>query len=508
LAKNSTGKNGTGQPGRGGPQSRKPVTLDLPSEEVARKEAENAAASASGDKPTSSDKTAAGGKASAESAAKPAGEAPAAGGKPEPAQAQAGSAKSAEQAAAKPAATPKSEARGKPVEPQTPSAFASGSRSEKAPSAAPAPASRGASFASLVAAALVGAVVAAVVVVLALNGFFRPPAVEAPDYSGDIATLKQDVDALKATGAENDLAPLRSDITALQQSVSALQNAPAPAAPDDSALKALQDRVAQLEQRVSQAASGVASGDGAAPAAPDLSGVESAIDDLKQQLAALSTKVDGLPDSDRVQSIEANVQSIEQSVQAAQTQIQSMETELSKVSGEMDTAHVLAPAVAADALAAAIETGRPFTSELTALESLGVDPDKLAPLKPDAEAGLPTLAAIRARFEAEIEGVDLATQLPEETGAIDRLLQSARGLVDVRPVQPTEGTDPAAIVTRIRAALAAGDLKTALSEWSTLPDDIKTETAGWAKLAETRAAADDLVAELRASALSLLGSDG
>ncbi len=48
---------------------------------------------------------------------------------------------------------------------------------------------------------------------------------------------------------------------------------------------------------------------------------------------------------------------------------------------------------------------------------------------------------------------------------MDRLMQSARGLVDVRPAHPTEGADPAAVVTRIRGALDAGDLKTALSEW-------------------------------------------
>ncbi len=475
-------KNSTGQRGHGAPQSRKPVTIDLPAEEVARKEAESAAASAASAKPAG------------EMSGKPASEAPSQGAKPDPAQAQKN-----EEPATKANAAPKRDEGGKPVEPPTPSAFASARRAEK-PASASAPPSRGTSFVALIAAALVGgAVVALAVVALALTGFFRPAAQEAPDFSGEIAALKHDVDGLKATAAKNDLAPLREDIVALQQSVDALENTPAPEAPDEDALQKLGDRVTQLDQRISQiGAAGAASG---GAAAPDLSGVTSALDALRQQLGALSTKVDGLPSADRVQSIEA-------SVQAMETRIQSIETDLAKVSGEMDIAHALAPAVAADALAAAIESGRPFASELAALQGLGVDAGKLATLKPDAETGLPTLAAIRAQFETEMEGIDLATPLPEGTGPIDRLLQSARGLVEVRPAHPTEGADPAAIVTRIRAALAAGDLKTALSEWNVLPDAVKAKTADWAKRVEVRAAADDLVAELRASALSRLGSDG
>ena len=85
-------------------------------------------------------------------------------------------------------------------------------------------------------------------------------------------------------------------------------------------------------------------------------------------------------------------------------------------------------------------------------------------------------------------------------------LPSARGLVEVRPAHPTAGSDPAAIVARIRGALAAGDLKSALAEWATLPDPIKAPTADWAKKAEARVAAEDLVARVRRAALSALGA--
>jgi len=88
------------------------------------------------------------------------------------------------------------------------------------------------------------------------------------------------------------------------------------------------------------------------------------------------------------------------------------------------------------------------------------------------------------------------------------LLEGARGLVKVRPANPTAGSDPAAIVTRIRGALAAGDLKTALAEWETLPEEARSATSEWAEAAGARMAADDLVARLRSDALAKLETEG
>ena len=105
-----------------------------------------------------------------------------------------------------------------------------------------------------------------------------------------------------------------------------------------------------------------------------------------------------------------------------------------------------------------------------------------------------------------MQSVALTSPIPDNAGTVDRLLESARGLVAVRPARPTEGADPDAIVSRIRGALAAGDLEAALAEWKTLPDSIKSPTAEWARLAETRQKANNLVAKVRSAALSGLES--
>jgi hypothetical protein len=91
---------------------------------------------------------------------------------------------------------------------------------------------------------------------------------------------------------------------------------------------------------------------------------------------------------------------------------------------------------------------------------------------------------------------------------VERLLESARGLVEVRRAGPTTGADPEAVVTRVRAALAAGDLQTALGEWKALPENARAATAAWAERAKARLAADRLVAKLRGEALARLNTQG
>jgi hypothetical protein len=132
----------------------------------------------------------------------------------------------------------------------------------------------------------------------------------------------------------------------------------------------------------------------------------------------------------------------------------------------------------------------------------------LAALEPRAPEGLPTLPELRAQFEEQAAAIDLSMPVPASAGPLDRLLGSARGLVEVRPAKPTGGTDPGAVLARIRGALEAGDLENALAEWNALPEDARAPLAEWARSVEARVTAEKLVAELRSEALSRLGTEG
>ena len=362
-------------------------------------------------------------------------------------------------------------------------------------------ASRGQSAFLLIAASLAGGIVVALALLLLALAGVTPFSgrEEQPDFSGDIATLRSALETMRQAPADSGLAPLQAQIAALEQAIGDLRAAGSSEAPDQ-ALEEIQTRLAGLEQMATE----VASTDGSAANDTRLSelaaemealksggvqssATEASIASLRQEMEQLGARLEATPDEARVAAIEAD---------------------LSEAGRQAGTAAALGPAVAADALAAAVESGRPFNTELDALVVLGADETAIAALRPYSQSGLATLAALQAGFENAIASLSLTAPIPEGTGTMDRLLQSARGLVEVRPAQPTEGSDPAAIVTRIRGALAAGDVASALSEWRALPDPVKTQTADWVDAAEARAAADDLVARLRADALARLARAG
>ncbi len=474
MAKDSTPGGSASKPG----SQRKPVTIDLPAEEVARRQ----------------EKSSAEGQTESSAAAHPSSE------------------------TAKPPKESGKDTRSgsvnrkQPEESVIPSALAPSARTgggaEDAAGRGPRSSATTPSFVSLAAAALTGGVVVAlVVVVLALAGLFRPmeEVTEGPDVADEVATLRNEIAELRESALDDQVAPLREQLAALEQAIAAVQDAPVGSQPSEEGLQALRESVSELEASVARISAGTASADaGEAFAArledfageidelrrvraPDISGLENSVAELRQEIGALATDVGNLPPAERIAAVERKLDDVAQ---------------------QMAVTSALGPAVAAGALAAAIEAGQPFTNELGALRSLGVDAEAIAALEPYAEPGLPTLSEIRAQFETEVGAVDLAPPITEGTGPLDRLLQSARGLVEVRPANPTAGADPAAIITRIRAALAAGNLTTALTEWASLPDEIKAETEDWADLLETRIAADALVARLRNEALSRLGSEG
>ncbi len=462
LAKDTTGQDGEPAPRK---PRRKGVTIDLPSEEVGRRSSAEADAGADrGDPSPDSDPAV----SDVEMAKESAEEMVAA--DAEPAVAEAPAEKRAETRASVPPESPPhtEQAAGRDVE-------------------------RPGLLVPLAIASIVGGAVVALVVILLVLAGYLVPVRTGEDFSSEIAALQSDVTKLQDT--QDTLAPLRDAVASLKQSVDDIASRPAGA--DAQALADIEARVVSLEQ-LSKSSTGLVGSDvdarlsaladdvaalKASGAAPAEAGT--ALTDIRDQINALSVRLDAMPTAD---------------------QVAALATRLDALTKDVPSAKLLGRAVAAEALQTALDRGRPFQAELAALGVLGVDQTALDGLKPYAEAGLPTLAALAASFDEVTASIDLAPPVEDNAGTVARLLESARGLVEVRPAHPTAGSDPGAIVARIKGALAAGDLKTALAEWASLPDSVKTPTADWAHSAEARQSADTLVAKLRADALSLLTS--
>jgi hypothetical protein len=137
-------------------------------------------------------------------------------------------------------------------------------------------------------------------------------------------------------------------------------------------------------------------------------------------------------------------------------------------------------ATVAAALRSTVERNSPFTAELMAARSLGVDEKALASLAPFAATGLPTPGELYH---------DLSTLLPElrrlslppgkDLGYLGRLQASAVKMLHIRPVQNQPGDDPATIMGRIEFEMAQQDMEAMVVELAKLPAPARELARPW-----------------------------
>ena len=270
-----------------------------------------------------------------------------------------------------------------------------------------------------------------------------------------IAAIQQQLTSQQSV----DLAPLESGLADLALRVTGLQ--------DDLATTAatLEDRVTALENRPAGSATGeVSSG---------------ATVEFEADVAALRAELSQLTDMARTQldTARAEAAAIEQNAAAA--------------------ARAAAGRAALARLQAGVESGAPLGAALADLE------DVLGTSAPDAllavQDGVPTLATLQDSFPdyaraalttARAEGV-----AGEDTSGVGAFL---RNQFQVRSVNPRDGDDVDAMLSRAQAALRGGLLHDTLAEIARLPAVARAELSDWLALAEARAdavAAIDMLAK-------------
>jgi hypothetical protein len=139
-------------------------------------------------------------------------------------------------------------------------------------------------------------------------------------------------------------------------------------------------------------------------------------------------------------------------------------------------------------LQAAIDSGEPFDNLVAELGSTGLaTPDALAVA---AGEGVPTLGALQDSYP-EAARAALAAARAEGLAADggNRFTAFLRSQLDVRSVEPREGDDPDAILSRAEAALQEARLGDAVAEIATLPEVVRAPMTDWVAAAEMRMAA-------------------
>lgn len=266
---------------------------------------------------------------------------------------------------------------------------------------------------------------------------------------------------------------------AAEERLAKLESAPSPVPAD--ALAALEQAV--KDNQAALAALQQAPGAGDEVSSVQVAALAQAVDDLKRQVAGLSTA------SASPEGIRAAVDAAIAERAAAQDAEAQAVTEAARKQ-----------AARADAVArfmAAARAGAPYADLLPALDGLPLDPV----LQEAASAGLVTQKALTDAFpEAARKALDASLRATGGEGLGDRLYTFLRIQTGARSLEPREGTDPDAVLSRAEAAVGAGDIAKAVDELAGLPPEGQAEMADWAAMARQWLAAGKALDDLAAAA--------
>lgn len=272
-----------------------------------------------------------------------------------------------------------------------------------------------------------------------------------PGLQAQLSELAGQVDAARAAQAE------------LADRVAALEAVPAP----DGDLAA---RIAALEEAVAGLPVTMAGGaDGTAP----LAALQAEIDALKAALA-------GGPAVGSEAAVKAAVDAAMADWSAS---------EATRVAARA------ARQAAVDTVLAAAQTGAPYEGALAALDGAGI----AAVIRDHAATGLPTLPGLAESFpEAARSALEAALRETGGGGLAEGLWTFLRVQTGARSLEPREGSDPDAVLSRAEAALTGGDVAAALAELVALPAEGQAAIAEWVRQAQVYLAAQEALVGLSA----------
>jgi hypothetical protein len=181
---------------------------------------------------------------------------------------------------------------------------------------------------------------------------------------------------------------------------------------------------------------------------------------------------------------------------ALSTALNALEAEVKQsksdtVEARQTTHNALATAIAFIQLRETAAAGRSFVTDLAALRTLAENDsgfqEPLAQLEPYAIKGAPTIDALREEFLGLEWAASFAFDKATAQNWKQRLLADFRGLISIRPLQGDAASDAFATT---EAALASGDLKTALDAAKGLPLEMQPVFKDWLAKAEARQSID------------------
>lgn len=266
-------------------------------------------------------------------------------------------------------------------------------------------------------------------------------------------------------------------------------------------------RIDDLSTRVEEQGATLARLNDQVAAGPDMAPVTTQIDELSARVDEIAGRVDGF--GAQITELEKRPISegvSEEAIAAYEAELDRMRAEIEKMVAD---AQAMRDSAAGDAQAAlrrsaltrilsALDNGTPFTAALEDLRGSGQEIP--APLTSAAQTGVTSLAELRDTFPDAARNAIAADRSGQ--GGVGNIGSFLRNQLGARSLEPREGSDADAVLSRAEAALRTGRLGDALAELEALPEPAQAEMAGWIERAETRhqavMAAEDLAAALNA----------
>lgn len=373
--------------------------------------------------------------------------------------------------------------------------------------------------------------------VTALEGKLNDAASSASaDLGPAVDALKKDFESLRSEmasapvggggdGAPVNLKPLEDRLAALEKTTQS---------DNQTDLAPLEKRLAELETSSSSTSSEADKLSGS------VSGLETQLSDLKTTLADVETRLSNteatakaaqtavstsdvslktLADSqaratETLSSLSADIKSVGEANTAALESIRAELESLSKrvaaveaTMGDATAREVAARALSVSALKSAVDSGRPYGTELAAVKA-GLPSDiDLAALEAHAKTGVEPVSVLIAQFPPVARKVYQTFSEPDHSGdVLDSLLSSAQSLITVRQSGSGEGDGPNAALQRMENAVKSGNLAAALEAYKALPETGQAAASDWAACAEARVEVDNLTDKASQEVLNALAA--
>lgn len=187
---------------------------------------------------------------------------------------------------------------------------------------------------------------------------------------------------------------------------------------------------------------------------------------------------------------------------------------LAQISARLDRveAHQRAMARAAATVTAAIDLQQaaggdaPFLAQLAAVETSVGDPAVIALLRPHAQTGVPSLAALATEFPAAARLAHTAGLSRNDKSLLGGLGRFFGNFISIRRTDAA-GDDPDSLLYRAEVRLAAGDLRGAIAYLNQLPSAAQSALSPWMDRAQARLSVDDATQRLARNALAKLAVD-